>query len=103
VHLLTAAERELVRLTAELTDERKLRASWSLEEPIDRALGSFIERRWLVRIDGRLVRVLMYRRAPTIGAELRRAVKSGVTRALRALGRAPALLRARIDSYDRMV
>jgi hypothetical protein len=95
LHLLTDPEWELIRLTAELTSDAKLREAWRLSAPLDPLIDAFVRRRWLVRVDGRLVRVLMRREEPFLGAELRRAARGGVRRARRLWRRGLLHLRTR--------
>jgi ribosomal peptide maturation radical SAM protein 1 len=85
LHVLTHGEWELVRLTEELTDERKLREAWTVDEPLERVVETFLRRQWLLRVDGRLVRILMHRHEPFLGAELLRAARAGFRRADRQL------------------
>jgi ribosomal peptide maturation radical SAM protein 1 len=87
VHVLTPAERELVRLTEELTDDRKLREAWTRAEAPGPLVDAFVRRRWIVRIDGRLVRVLLNRREPFLSSELRRTAGAGLDRAKLSLRR----------------
>jgi ribosomal peptide maturation radical SAM protein 1 len=101
VHVLSDVDWELVRLTDELTSESKLRESWTHHAPLDPVLLSFLRRRWLVRIDGRLVRVLMRRDQPFLGAELRRAARGGLRRADRLQRRLRAHLGARAMDFLR--
>jgi ribosomal peptide maturation radical SAM protein 1 len=90
--LLSDAEWELATLTEEITTESKLREKWSDRAPLEPVLRAFLDRRWLVPIDGRLVRVLLVREKPTVAAEVRRAMESGLHRADRALRRVRARL-----------
>lgn len=95
LHVLGDAEWALVLLTEELTTLGKLEQAWSRPEPLAPIVESFVRRRWLVRSDGRLVRILMNRRAPTVSAELARAARGGLRRARRAVARWRAELRIR--------
>lgn len=85
--VLDAAERELVRLTEELTDERKVREAWACDEPLAPVLDAFVRRRWILRLDGRLVRVLLSRSDPHVSSELRRMAKAAIDRANHGLRR----------------
>jgi magnesium-protoporphyrin IX monomethyl ester (oxidative) cyclase len=96
VHRLTAAEWDLVKLTRELTDEAKLFRSWRARESLDDVLDRFVSRRWLLRSDGRVVRVLMCRDDATVSAELGRAVHAGRRRAEVWLRRHRVKLAARV-------
>lgn len=86
-YVLSAPERELVRLTERLTDGRKLEESWTMDEPVAPVLDSFRRRKWVLPLDGRLVRVLMIREEPTVAAEVRRAANAGLRRLRRAIAR----------------
>ncbi len=97
LHRLTSAECELVTLTREPIDERKLRAAWTSAEPVEEVLERFLARRWLLRSDGRLVRVLMCRDEPTVSAEVRRAALAGRQRGAHFLRR----LRVRLSAWVR--
>lgn len=87
LHVLGAGEWDLVRLTERLTDRRKLEEAWTAEEPLGPILESFLRRKWVLSVDGRLVRILMDREKPTAMAEMLRAASGGLRRFRRALAR----------------
>jgi ribosomal peptide maturation radical SAM protein 1 len=86
-YVLTDAEWELVQLTEELQTPQKLAAAWKRTEPLQPILDEFVRRRWILRVDERWVRILMHRSAPFLGAELGRALRSGLQRARRLVAR----------------
>lgn len=81
LHVLNDAEWELVSLTNELFTDARLRERWTRNEALEPLLDLFERRGWIVRLDGRIVRVLMVRDKPFMGAELERAARAGLARA----------------------